>query len=74
MNNQEVITAREMLAGWIKAEKALMTSLEYRMGTKMLRRADLPTVRDAIKYWKNEVALLEGRPRNRVQQVIPRDI
>lgn len=66
-------TARKNLQGWIMAEQSLMTAQEYRMGTQMLRRADLSMVAERIKYWTKELAKYEGRPRNRVQRVIPRD-
>ena len=69
----ELHNAREMLKGWMLAEQALMTSLEYRSGSHFLRRVDLPHVRASVKYWKAEVDRLEGRSRIRVQQVIPRD-
>ena len=65
--------AREMLHGWVMAEKALMTSLEHQMGTRRLRRVDLPEVRAAIKYWKDEIDVISGNSRIRVQQIIPRD-
>ena len=71
---RELQIAREMLAGWIEAEKAVMTAQSYRMGTRELRRADLKEIRESIKYWQNEVYRLEGRPRNRIRQVIPRDL
>jgi len=65
--------AREMLHGWIMAEKALMTALEYQMGTRRLRRVDLPEIRAAIKYWQDEIDVILGNSRIRVQQIIPRD-
>ena len=65
--------AREMLHGWIMVEKALMTSLEHQMGTRRLRRVDLPEVRTAIKYWQDEIDVILGNSRIRVQQVIPRN-
>ena len=67
-------TARTMLKGWLAAEQAVMSGQEYKMGTQMLRRADLDMIAQRVKYWSAEVAKYEGRPRNRVQQVIPRDL
>ena len=65
--------AREMLHGWVMAEKGLMTSLEYQMGTRRLRRVDLPEVRAAIKYWQDQIDVILGNSRIRVQQIIPRN-
>jgi len=76
MTNQPasaLATAKEMLQGWILAEQAVMTGQEYRIGSRNLRRADLNAIRGAIKYWKGEVDVLEGRSRMRVQQIIPRN-
>lgn len=66
-------TAKEMLQGWIMAEQAVQTGQEYRMGTRLLRRADLRAIRESIRYWQGEVDKLEGRSRIRTQQIIPRD-
>ena len=65
--------ARDMLQGWILAEQAVMTGQEYRMGTRLLRRANLSEIRASIKYWKGEIGKLEGHSRIRTQQIIPRD-
>ena len=62
-----------MLQGWIMAEQAVQTGQEYRMGTRLLRRADLRAIRESIRYWQGEVDKLEGRSRIRTQQIIPRD-
>ena len=75
MSNQtEIATAREMVALWIDAEKAVMTGQDYRIGTRRLTRANLREIGERIRYWKGELAKLEGRPRNRVRQIIPRDL
>ena len=71
-NHISIEIAREMLNGWVMAEKALMTSVEYQMGTRRLRRVDLKEVREAIKYWQDQIDIISGKPRNRMQQVIPR--
>ena len=70
----QIESAREMLAGWMEAERAVMTGQEYRIGTRMLRRADLREIAERIRYWKAEVDRLEGNSGIRVQQVIPRDM
>ena len=58
----------------MEAEKAVMTGQEYRIGTRMLKRADLAEIRRSVIYWKDEIDRLEGRSGIRVQQVIPRDM
>ncbi|MCL2217933.1 MAG: DUF6148 family protein, partial [Defluviitaleaceae bacterium] len=68
----DLALAKDMLHGWILAEQAVMTGQEYRMGTRLLRRADLRAIRDSIRYWKGEIDRMEGRSRIRTQQVIPR--
>ena len=74
-NQQERIkVAREMLAGWIAAEQAVMTGQEYRIGTRTLRRADLREIGERIRYWKGECDILEGKSHIRTQQIIPRDL
>lgn len=74
IDQEELQTAKDKLKGWILAEQAVMTGQEYRTGTRMLRRARLKEIGERIKYWQSEVARLEGKPRNRAMQVIPRDI
>jgi len=70
----DIQTAREMLAIWIAAEKAVSTGQEYRIGTRRLTRANLREIGERIRYWQTELAKLEGKGRNRVRQVIIRDI
>lgn len=73
-NQQALADAREILKGWMAAEQAVMTGQEYRIGSRNLRRADLRQIGERIKYWQDEIARLEGVPRIRVQQVIPRSM
>ena len=70
---QEIQRAKEMVAGWIEAEKAIMTGQSYKIGNKTLTRADLRAVRESIKYWQDEVDRFDKRSRIRVQQIVPRD-
>ena len=74
IRTDEINSAREMVNGWIQAEKAVMTGQEYQIGTRRLRRADLREIRESIKYWKNELTKLEGPSRILVRQIIPRDM
>jgi len=71
---QQLEQAREMLQDWIQAERAVMTGQEYRIGSRMLRRADLDMIAQRVAYWKGEVDRLEGNSRIRTQQIIPRNL
>ena len=42
---------------WLDAEAALATSQSYKVGTRELRRADLPEVREQIEFWENKYNL-----------------
>ena len=70
----ELDIARDMWHDWVQAERVVMTGQEYRIGSRSLRRADLREIGERIRYWKTELAKLEGKGRNRVRQVIIRDI
>ena len=73
---EKLTEARMMRDGWLKAERALMTAQEYRLGSRLLRRTDLKDIASRIKYWENEIDKLEsGAVSNmRVQRVVSRDI
>ena len=68
--------ARDMLTGWIEAERGVMTSQSYKIGTRSLTRADMAEISDRIKFWRAEVARLESGRRSgaRVMRVVPRDL
>ena len=76
INNEKLNTARKMRDGWLKAEEALMTAQEYKLGSRLLRRVDLKEIASRIKYYENEIDKLEsGAVSNmRVQRVVSRDI
>lgn len=68
--------ARGMLATWLEAERAVATGQEYSIGTRRLKRADLSMIADRIKFWRDEVAALEGGRKGgrRVFRAVPRDL
>jgi phage FluMu protein gp41 len=78
MIKEKLVRAREQLAAYLEAERAVLMNQSYRIGTRSLTRADLSTIQSGLKYWKNEVAKLEeaacGRGRNRAYRVVPRDL
>jgi hypothetical protein len=69
--------AQKHLSAWLKAELEITTSQSYKIGTRMLTRADLKEVRNQIKFWMDKVAELENVSkrggRNRIMRAIPRD-
>ena len=67
--------AKEMLNLWLEAERAVATGKSYRFGSRQLQRCDLSEIREAQKYWRNQLAQAEsGRGRGmRVLQGVPRD-
>ena len=65
---------------WLDAEAALATSQSYKVGTRELRRADLPEVREQIEFWENkynkttnEIDGTSGGSRRTVR-IVPRDL
>jgi len=68
--------AQQHLDAWLAADLALATSQSYKMGDITLTRADLPTVKDRINFWRREVAALQAGKGSgpRVYRVIPRDL
>lgn len=67
--------ARANLVIWQAALNAVATGQEYRVGPRMLRRADGPFCLRMVRYYEGEVArLTAGRGRGaRVIRVVPRD-
>ena len=78
MDSQElqrkIDRTRRMVDQWIAAEEAVMTGQEYRIDNRMLRRADLRMIGERLKYWEDQLAMLEGQHRIRVKQIIPRNL
>ncbi len=69
--------AREMLAAWKAAEKALASgqAKRYRIGTREFESVDLPDIAARIKYFSDLVEAYSGEVRTkRVARVIPRDL
>ncbi len=78
MSTERLKKARERLAAYYEAEVAVLTSQEYRIGTRTLRRADIEQIRSAINELERLVQQLEaqakGSTANRVRRVVLRDI
>ena len=70
--------AKERLSAYYEAELAVLSGQEYRIGTRMLRRADLDQIRSAINELEKLVQQLEaqanGNTVGRTRRVVLRDI
>lgn len=71
-------TAQKHLDAWLEAELTVTTGQSYTIGSRVLTRANLTEIRNAIDYWNKKVIVLENKKtaggRNRVQRVVPRDL
>lgn len=71
-------TAQKHLDAWLEAELTVTTGQSYTIGSRVLTRANLTEIRNAIDYWNKKVIALENVEkaggRNRVRRVVPRDL
>ena len=66
---------KKRLKMYYEAEEAVLLNQEYTIGTKSLKRADLSTIRAAIKDLENQIETLEANGgKNKAGRFIPRDI
>lgn len=77
-NKARLATAQKHLDAWLTAELEVTTHQSYTIGSRSLTKANLSEIRKQIQFWQNEIAKLKNlekrRGRNRVYQVIPRDL
>ncbi|RII32842.1 hypothetical protein D2A34_21845 [Clostridium chromiireducens] len=71
-------TLKTRLENYYKAEDSILNGAqEYKIGSRDFRRADLNEISQMIQYLEKEIATEEsksqGKGRNRVFGVIPRD-
>lgn len=71
---EQLAVARSRLDAYLKAESQILTSQEYWMGTKRLRRADLEDVQKNIKELQKEISRLESGGKNKMVRVVPIDL
>lgn len=78
MSTDRLQLAEDRLNAYYQAELAVLTGQEYRIGTKLMRRADLAAIRAAINSLEGQVQRLEaqqsGNTSSRVKRVVLRDI
>jgi len=75
---ESILTAKKHLNAWLTAELEVTTHQSYTIANRSLTKANLSEIRKQIQFWQNEVAKLENTKkrggRNRIYQVIPRDL
>lgn len=63
---------------WSEAEDAITTGQSYQIGTRMLTRANLKDVQEALERWAGRLAAAEAEERSggRIQayRFVPRDM
>lgn len=66
---------KKRLEMYYEAEEAVLLNQEYTIGTKSLKRANLSSIRSAIKELENQIDALEANGgKNKAGRFIPRDI
>ena len=66
---------KKRLEMYYEAEEAVLLNQEYTIGTKSLKRADLSTIRAAIKDMEGQIETLESNGgKNKACRFLPRDI
>jgi len=66
---------KNRLAMYYEAEEAVLLNQEYSIGTRSLKRADLSTIRAAIRDMESQIEMLEaGGGKNKACRFLPRDI
>lgn len=78
MSADRLQLTKDRLTAYYQAELAILAGQEYRIGSRSLRRADLPEVRKAIAELERQVQLLEdqvaGNTSKRARRIVLRDI
>ncbi|MCI8535494.1 MAG: hypothetical protein HFG68_07960 [Hungatella sp.] len=66
---------KKRLSMYYEAEEAVLLNQEYTIGSRSLKRADLSTIRAAIKDLEGQIELLESSGgKNKAFRLLPRDI
>lgn len=71
---ERLATYKARLKIYLEAEEAVLLNQEYTIGTKSLKRADLGTIRAAIKDLEKQIDTLEAGGKNKAFRFVPRDI
>ncbi|MGF9907278.1 DUF6148 family protein [Brevibacillus porteri] len=77
MSADRLEKAKTRLNAYYEAELAVLSSQQYQIDGRMLRRADLKEIREAITQLEGQVQLIEGQARGRTgirsRQIVFRD-
>ena len=66
---------KKRLSMYYEAEEAVLLNQEYTIGSRSLKRADLSTIRTAIKDLEGQIETLESRGgKNKAFRLLPREI
>lgn len=66
---------KNRLSLYYEAEEAVLLNQEYRIGSRNLKRADLSTIRAAIKDLEGQIESMEiSGGKNKAMRFLPRDI
>ena len=75
LQNERLERYKKRLQMYYEAEEAVLLNQEYTIGTKSLKRADLLTIRAAIKDLEGQIEALENTGgKNKAFRFLPRDI
>ena len=75
MQNKRLERYKKRLEMYYRAEEAVLLNQEYQIGTRSLKRADLATIRAAIKDLEGQIETLESSGgKNKAFRFLPRDI
>lgn len=71
-------TAKKHYDAWLEADLKVSQGLIYKVGSRMLTRANVSEIRRQMDYWGGKVKELEavssGRNTSRVRRYVPRDL
>lgn len=74
----DIETARKHYNAWLEADLKVSQGLIYKIGSRMLTRANVGEIRRQMDYWGRKVKELEdaslGKNMSRVRRYIPRDL
>jgi len=75
LQKERLERCKKRLSMYYEAEEAVLLNQEYTIGTKSLKRADLSTIRAAIKDLEGQIEALENTGgKNKAFRFLPRDI
>lgn len=75
LQNERLERYKRRVEMYYEAEEAVLLGQEYSIGTRSLKKADLATIRAAIKDMEVQIEALEaGGGKNKAFRFLPRDI